>query len=80
MLCNIIQLTGTEYLVKLVGEKYLPETTHRIRQFLLWQGLKVYAVVEHKICDYFKKSKAYLYNYLKMNFNINFNSIIFIFN
>jgi hypothetical protein len=66
-LFSILQLAGTVLIVKVFGEKYFPESTNRIQEYILWNGLKCYTIVQGKCRDCIKKGKLFLTNYFDIN-------------
>jgi len=45
----------------------MPTITHKIRQYVLWQGLKVYTLLENRFHLCIKKCKVLLDNYFHIN-------------
>ena len=62
-LYSILQLAGTVLIVKVFGEKYFPQATNRIQEYIIWNGLKCYTIVEGKCRDCIKKT---MYNLFRM--------------
>jgi hypothetical protein len=67
-LYSILQLAGTVLIVKVFGEKYFPQTTNRIQEYILWNGLKCYTIVAMHCQKHIKKYKLILANYFDFNF------------
>ena len=66
---SILQLAGTVLLVNVVGEKYFPQLTSRIQEYLAWNGLKCYTIVKGQCENYIKKGNLYLNNYFEIDNN-----------
>ena len=58
LLFNAINIVSIVHLANTIGNMYFPETTNRVRQYIMWEGLKVYTIVNKYIRDY----KAVLFN------------------
>ena len=59
-------MVSTVHLVSVIGETFFPETTNKIKYYLIWNGLKLYTIVKMRINSFIKKCikkcKLMLYN------------------
>ena len=65
-LSTLVKLTGTMYIVNVVGETYFPDKTVRLRSYLMWQGLKVVTLLELQAKKYITKGKSLLDTYFPL--------------
>lgn len=68
---NFFTLTGSVWILHNLGQLFMPtitnNITNKIRDVVLWQGLKVYTLLENKYHFCIKKGKAFLDNYFYTN-------------
>jgi|688.fasta_scaffold165403_3 hypothetical protein len=64
---NCFALTGVVWILNDIGNMYMPTITHKIRHYVLWQGLKVYTLLENRFHLCVKKCKVLLDNYFHVN-------------
>lgn len=69
---NCFALTGVVWILNDIGNMYMPTITHKIRQYVLWQGLKVYTLLENRFHLCIKKCKVLLDNYFHTKENVHF--------
>jgi hypothetical protein len=68
---NFLALTGSVWILHDLGKLFMPtitnNITNKIRDFVLWQGLKVYTLLENRYHLCIKKGKMFLDNYFDTN-------------
>jgi hypothetical protein len=68
---NFLALTGTVWILHDISHYFMPMLTTKIRDCILWQGLKVYTMLTNRTEYCIKKGLLLLSKYLHINTTIN---------